>query len=184
MLVTQEQITAANKANMETLANLSRQAFQGVEKLLELNLQVAKTLMQENVEFLEDSAAAKDAKEFFSKQASYAQPMAEKAISYSRHLYNIAQQTQANLSDVSKEDMKKRTEHFQEMLKNMSDIPPNSSNAMINMIKQAVANANTTFEASQKAIKQATDITSHQTQTVAKSAIKASEKILKSATAN
>ena len=49
MLLTQEQISAANKANLETLAQLSRKTFDGVEKLMELNLQVAKTLMQEFV---------------------------------------------------------------------------------------------------------------------------------------
>ena len=47
--MTPEQISAANKANMETLANLSRKAFEGVEKLMELNIQVAKTMMSEQV---------------------------------------------------------------------------------------------------------------------------------------
>jgi phasin family protein len=184
MLVTQEQINAANKANLEILAQLSRKAFEGVEKLLDLNLQVAKTLMQEHVENMEDVASSKDMKEFFSQQANFVQPMAEKALSYSRHLYNIAQQTQADLSEVSRADLQKRAEKFQEMVRDMNVITPNSSNAMINVIKQAVANSSMTFEASQKAIKQVVDMTNNQTATVVNSAIKGSEKIFKSAVAN
>ena len=71
MLLTQEQISAANKANLETLAQLSRKAFDGVEKLMELNLQVAKTLMQENVEHLQDTSKAKDIKDYFAALSNH-----------------------------------------------------------------------------------------------------------------
>ena len=40
--LTPEQFAAANKANLETLFGLTNKAFEGVEKLVELNLQVAK----------------------------------------------------------------------------------------------------------------------------------------------
>jgi phasin family protein len=184
MLLTQEQISAANKANLETLAQLSRKAFDGVEKLMELNLQVAKTLMQENVDHLQDSSKAKDAKEYFSKQASFVQPMTEKAIAYSRHFYNIANETQANISEVAKEDMQKRSSEMQKMMTNVSSQTPGGSDAMVNMIKQAVANANTAFEATQKAVKQAVDMSTHQAQSATESALKASEKLLKTTAAN
>ena len=55
---------------------------------------------------------------------------------------------------------------------------------MVNLIKQAVANANTAFESTQKAVKQAIDISNHQTQSAAESALKASEKLFKKSTAN
>ncbi len=40
-MLTAEQILAAHKANVETLFGLTNKAFEGVEKLVELNLQVA-----------------------------------------------------------------------------------------------------------------------------------------------
>jgi phasin family protein len=185
MLVTQEQIQAANKANLETLAQLSRKTFEGVEKLLDLNLQVAKTMMSETVDHLDDSAHATDIKEILAQQANFVQPMGEKALSYSRHIYNIMKQTQANLVEVSADDMKKRTEQIQKMMQQTWNADtPNASNALANMLKQAVANANTTFEASQKAIKQAIDMTNLQASTVTQSAIKASEQMFKAAVAN
>ena len=45
--LTAEQMMAAQKANVETLFGLTAKAFEGVEKLVELNLQVAKTAMGE-----------------------------------------------------------------------------------------------------------------------------------------
>jgi hypothetical protein len=44
---TAEQVLAAQKANVETLFGLTGKAFEGVEKLVELNLQVAKTALGE-----------------------------------------------------------------------------------------------------------------------------------------
>ena len=69
--MTPEQISAANKANMETLANLSRKAFEGVEKLMELNIQVAKTMMSEQVEHMKSCASAKDAQALMAMQAQF-----------------------------------------------------------------------------------------------------------------
>ena len=42
MNLTPEQIAAAQKANLETLSGLTSQALQSIEKLVELNLAIAK----------------------------------------------------------------------------------------------------------------------------------------------
>ena len=47
---TPEQFLSAQKANVETFFELSSKAFDGVEKLVELNLQVAKTAIAEAAE--------------------------------------------------------------------------------------------------------------------------------------
>ena len=41
-MMTTEQMMAAHKSNVEILFGLTGKAFEGVEKLVELNLQVAK----------------------------------------------------------------------------------------------------------------------------------------------
>ncbi|MFP3748214.1 phasin family protein, partial [Achromobacter sp. SIMBA_011] len=42
-LLTPEQFVAAQKANLETLFGLTGKAFEGVEKLVELNLQAVRS---------------------------------------------------------------------------------------------------------------------------------------------
>src|SRR5262245_52217118 len=49
-MLTAEQVLSAQKANLETLFGLTGKAFEGVEKLVELNLQVTKTAIGEAAE--------------------------------------------------------------------------------------------------------------------------------------
>ena len=88
--ITAEQMMAAHKANVETLFGLTTKAFEGVEKLVELNLQVARAAIGEAAENAKAAMSAKDAQEFMTLQASLLQPAAEKAAAYSRHLYGGA----------------------------------------------------------------------------------------------
>ena len=61
--LTAEQVIAANKANVETLFGLTNKAFEGVEKLIELNTQVAKTAMSEAAATIQAVLSVKDAQE-------------------------------------------------------------------------------------------------------------------------
>ena len=82
-MLTAEQVVAAHKANVETLFGLTGKAFEGVEKLVELNLQVAKAALGEVAENARAALSVKDAQELLALQASMLQPAAEKAASYS-----------------------------------------------------------------------------------------------------
>ena len=92
-MLTAEQVVAAHKANVETLFGLTNKAFEGVEKLVELNLQVAKAALGEVADTTRAALSVKDAQELLALQATLLQPAAEKAASYSRHLYDIAAAT-------------------------------------------------------------------------------------------
>ena len=59
--MTPDQFAAANKANLETLFGLTSKAFEGVEKLVELNLQVAKATLSESAENTKAAMGVKDA---------------------------------------------------------------------------------------------------------------------------
>jgi len=94
-MMTAEQIMSAHKANVETLFGLTGLAFEGVEKLVELNIQVAKAAMSEASDTTKAALSVKDAQELMALQASLLQPAAEKAAAYGRHVYEIAASTGA-----------------------------------------------------------------------------------------
>src|SRR5688572_24224260 len=94
-MLTAEQILAAQKANVETLFGLTTKAFEGVEKLVELNLTASKAALAEAAGTTQSVLAVKDAQELLALQASLFQPLAEKTAAYSRHLYDIASSTGA-----------------------------------------------------------------------------------------
>ena len=100
-MMTAEQLMAAHKSNVEVLFGLTNKAFEGVEKLVELNLQVAKTALGEAAETTKAALSVKDAQELLALQAGLLQPAAEKAAAYSRHVYDIAAATSAEVTKVA-----------------------------------------------------------------------------------
>ena len=90
MNLTPEQIAAAQKANLETLSGLTNQALQSIEKLVELNLAIAKQSLSDSVNNAKKALEVKDIQQLLAHQAETVQPIAEKIISYSRHLYELA----------------------------------------------------------------------------------------------
>src|ERR1051325_11707321 len=96
-----ETLLASQKNNVETLFNLTNKAFEGVEKLIELNLQVAKTSIAEAAENAKAALSVKDAQELLALQAGLLQPAAERAAAYSRHLYDIGASINAEVTKVA-----------------------------------------------------------------------------------
>jgi phasin family protein len=97
-MLTAEQILAAHKANVETLFGLTNKAFEGVEKLVELNVTASKAALTEAADTTQAVLSVKDAQELLALQASLFQPLAEKTAAYSRHLYDIASGTGAEFT--------------------------------------------------------------------------------------
>ena len=94
-MLTAEQVLASQKANVETLFGLTSKAFEGVEKLVELNVTASKAALAEAAGTTQAVLNVKDAQELLALQASLFQPLAEKTAAYSRHLYDIASGTGA-----------------------------------------------------------------------------------------
>ena len=175
MSFTPDQILAAQKANVETLFGLTNKAFEGVEKLVELNLQVAKTAMNEVAETTIAALSVKDAQELLALQASLLQPSAEKAASYSRHLYDIFAGTNAEVTKVAESQItdaqKKVLAAVDTAVKNA---PAGTENAVA-LVKSAVAAANNAYESVHKAAKQAADMVEANFNAVTTTAVKASQ---------
>jgi len=157
-LLTPEQIAAANKAQFDMLFGLTNKAFEGMEKLLELNLQVVKSTLAESQENTQRVLSVKDAQELLALQASLAQPVAEKALSYGRHLYEIASSTQAEFARVAEAQYEDQNRKVQALVDNVAKNAPAGSETAVAVIKSAITAANTTYETVHKATKQAVEI--------------------------
>ena len=181
MNLTPEQLVAANKANMETLANLTTKAFAGVEKLVELNIQVAKTALNENVENAKNALSVRDAQQFMALQAGMVQPLAEKIASYTRHLYNIANETQTTFTKTTEAEFAQGTKKLHNLVEELTKNAPAGSEAAVQAMKQAVAAANTAYESTQKAVKQAVDIAQTNLKSAADTALKAGSTVASTA---
>lgn len=171
--LTAEQIMAAQKANVEILFGLTEKAFAGVEKLVELNLQVAKTAMGEVAETTKAAMSIKDAQELMALQQAMLQPAAEKAAAYSRHVYDIAAETNAEVTKVAESQMADAQKKFMSLVDTAAKNAPAGSDNVVSLMKSAVAAANNAFDSVQKAAKQAADVADANFQAVTNTAAKA-----------
>lgn len=174
-MLTAEQILAAQKANIATFFDLGQKAFEGVEKVLELNIQVAKTTLDEAAEHAKAVLAVKDAQELLALQASLLQPSAEKAAAYGRHLYDIASTTSSEVSKLAEAQVAEAQKKFAAVVDTaVKNAPAGTENAVV-LVKSAVAAANNAFDSVQKAAKQAADVAEANFQAITSSAVKATQ---------
>ncbi len=180
-MLTAEQVLAAHKANVETLFGLTTKAFEGMEKLVELNLQVAKAGMTEAAETAKASLSVKDAQELLALQAGLLQPAAEKAAAYSRHLYDIASGTSAEVGKIAEGKLAETQKSFMAVVDSAVKNAPAGSENAVALVKSAVAAANNALESVTKAAKQAQDVAEANFQALNTSAVKATQAATKSA---
>jgi len=181
MTFTPEQLMAAHKANVETLFGLTAKAFEGVEKLVELNLQVARAALSEAAETTQAALAVKDAQELLALQASLLQPAAEKAASYSRHLYDIVAGTNAEVAKVAEAQMAEGQQKALALVDNAVKNAPAGTESAVALVKSAVAAANNAYESVHKAAKQASEVAEANFQAMTNTAVKATQSATKAA---
>lgn len=174
-MLTAEQVLAAQKANLQTLYGLTGKAFEGVEKLVDLNLQLAKAALAEANETTVAALSVKDAQELLSLQASLLQPAAEKAAAYGRHVYDIAAATNAEVTKVAESQLADAQKKFLGLVDSASKNAPAGTENAVALVRSAVAAANNAFESVQKAAKQASDVAEANFQAMTNTAVKATQ---------
>jgi phasin family protein len=182
-LLTPEQFVAAQKANLDTLFGLTGKAFEGVEKLVELNLQAVRSNITEGQEHAQRLLSAKDVQEVLALNASYAQPAAEKLLSYGRHVYEIASATQAEFARVAEAHYEDQNRKVQSLVDNVVKNAPAGSETAVAVIKSAINAANTTYETVHKATRQAVEMAESNFNAATAAASKAAAQASRSAAA-
>lgn len=175
MSLTAEQLVAAQKANIETLFGLTSKAFEGVEKLVELNVTASKAALSEAASHTQAVLSVKDAQELLALQASLFQPLAEKTAAYSRHLYDIASGTGSEFTKAFESKTAEAQKAFAGLVDNAAKNAPAGSETAVAVMKSAVAAANNAFESVQKAVKQASDVAESNFNTLAANAVNAAK---------
>jgi phasin family protein len=179
MSFTPEQLVAAHKSNVETLFGLTQKAFEGMEKLVELNMQVAKTSLNEMAETTVAALSVKDAQELVSLQASLLQPTAEKAAAYSRHVYDIVAGTGAEVTKATEAQMADSQKKVLALVDNAVKNAPAGTENAVALVKSAITAANNAYESAHKAAKQAAEVAEANFQAVTTTAVKATQSAAK-----
>jgi phasin family protein len=158
MYVTPEQIQAASKANVDAMLSLYATQFAAIEKFAALNVNAAKTAFEDSLSSTRALFGAKDVQEFVSLQNSFATPAMEKAIAYSKSIYEVATETNAELSKAAEKRVADWNENFTALLDKAMKNAPAGSDVAVAGIKSMLAAANSAYDNFTKVTKQATEI--------------------------
>lgn len=157
-MLTVEQVMASQKANVETLLGLTSKAFEGVEKMVELNLSASKAALAETSDAAKAMLSVKDAQELLALQSGLLQPLAEKTAAYSRHLYEIATGASSEFTKAFESQAAEAQQQFAGLVEAAAKNAPAGSETAVAVMKSSVAAATNALESVQKAVKQATDV--------------------------
>lgn len=174
-MMTVDQLISLQKKNVATAFDLSEKALAGVEKLTELNLQTAKTLMAESAEHTQAVLGVKDMQDLVALQSTLLQPMGEKVAAYNRHVYDIASSLGAEFAKLAEGQAADAQKQFVTVLDSAVKNAPQGSEPAVAAMKNAVSTAAAAMESVQKAVKQATELAESNLKAVAATAVNATK---------
>jgi phasin family protein len=159
--LTTEQLVAAQKVGVETTFVFLNKAFEGIEKLVELNVQAVKSTLAENQEFVFKALSTKESHELFSQHTIQAQPAIEKVQSYWHHIYEILSSTQAGFTALAETKYKQLQSDGQAFIDGFAINAPSGRETVLTawktFITAASQTANSAYETAAIAAKQAVE---------------------------
>ena len=157
MFATPAQFSELQKGQMDAAFALGQTFFDATERLLELNIAAAKATLEESVERVQALMSAKDVQEFVAMSSALPQPTLEKAVSYSRTVYGIANGAGSEVSRIVESQMAENNKKVTQLIDFAAKNAPAGSEPAVAALKSAVAAANTAYDTFTKAAKQAVD---------------------------
>lgn len=183
MYQTPEQLAALNKANIETAVKFAGIALEGAERMIELQLKAAKAAFADSVEGAKALASVKDLQQLAALNDNLAQPSIEKARAYARGVYDVASETQAEITKIIEEQVAEFNKQTVAILDRMVKNAPAGSEVGIATLKSSIAAVNAAYENLTKVAKQFTEVTQSNMEAVAKQAMSVTKKATKKAAA-
>jgi phasin family protein len=158
MSINPEQFAAANKAAVDSLLSVANTALASAERIATLNLETARSVLEDSVSNAKAIMGAKDPQEALSIQASLAKPNVEKAVAYGKSVYEISAETQEQLAKMVEAQFGEFQKNVASMLEKAAKSAPAGSDVAVAAVQSAIAAANSAFDNMRKAAQQVTDM--------------------------
>jgi len=152
-----QHVLANQKASLDNLLAIQGTFFGGFEKLVDLNLKVIKATIDEVAQKSQEAIELKDAQEAVAFSSGLVQPNAEKALAYSKHVYDILSGVQVDLSKLTEEQIAQGQRQVSDAIDQISKNAPTGSEGAVALLKSSLATANSAYESVAKATRQASE---------------------------
>jgi phasin family protein len=158
MMNSPEQMVQMQKSALETLQAVALKSLEGFEKVAELNIQAMKASMEETSEQFKALMGARDPKALADLAMAGAQPAADKAAAYTKHVYDIANETGTEIAKLFEKQFAEANVQFNAAIDAMAKNAPAGSEGMVTFVKSAMSAANSAYDQVNKATKQVVEM--------------------------
>ncbi|MDQ5904837.1 MAG: hypothetical protein QG584_1840 [Pseudomonadota bacterium] len=155
MIKTNEQFASANKAAVESLLTVANTSLATAERLAALNLNTARALIADSASNIAALLAVKDPQGFLALQTALAKPAVEKAVAYSRSVYEIITESSNGLSQIVEGQTAELKKNVSAAIEQTLKSAPAGSETVVAAVKSALAQADSAFETMNQSAKQA-----------------------------
>ncbi len=145
-MVTADKLAELNEASLNKAIRVSTIALAGIERLVSLQLEVTKAVLNESTENAKVMAQVKDVQGLVSLQSNLTQPALDKAMNVAKSFYEAASATQAELGKLVEEEMNAATKSTAGILENLQKYAPAGSDTALTAIKSAIAAASSAYD--------------------------------------
>jgi phasin family protein len=170
-----EQFAELNKVNVAQATRLAAMAIENAEKLFKLNLSATKLAFASGVENAQAVSSVKDVQELFALRTKLTESGVQNAMGYSRTLYELTSEAQAEYSALAEEAWAAYTKGVAAMVDKATKSAPAGSDAAVNAFKSTFAASTAAFDQFQKASKQVVSLADASMRAAAASATKATK---------
>lgn len=145
MSVNTEHFTSANKATADFLLSAANTALGSAERMTTLNLDTARSVLEDSVSNTKTLLGAKDIQEAIAIQANMAKPNIEKAVAYSSSVYEISTQTQQALAQMIEVQLGDFQKSIAGLIEKAGKSAPAGSESVVAAMQNIFSAANSAF---------------------------------------
>ncbi|AIO32138.1 TIGR01841 family phasin [Burkholderia pseudomultivorans] len=150
-----EKFAADYQSGIAAWFAIARPAIQGFEAVVELNLQATKTALAEYEDKLKGAFNSNNPAASFAQQVAAPQEATGKAVSYSRHLFDIAVSTQAEWQKVVHAQYEQADKRLKDVLGELTKHAPAGSAPVVAALNSALSAASAAADSVRAATGQA-----------------------------
>ena len=158
MFALPDSILALHRQSLESARAVTLASFAGFEKLAQLNVQAAKASFEEGVEKSLELRDSRDPKALASSLSDAAQPVAEKASAYARHVAAILNETGTEIQKALEKQAAESHRQVSAAVDALAKSAPAGSEGVVTLVRSAMTATNTAWDQVNKATRQAVEI--------------------------
>ena len=145
MSINLEQFTASNKATVDSLLAVANTALATAERIAALNLNAARTSLQDSGSAAKAILEVKNPGEVASLHSTVVQPAVAKAVDYSRSLFEISTESQQQLAKTLEDQFADFQKQVASLAAQAAKAAPAGTEPFVAAMQNAISSANNAF---------------------------------------